>query len=358
MDDIGVGIIGAGGIAALSHLPEIAKVDGLRVVNIAGRKERRLKLLADRHGIPRYVTSWDDLLSDDAVQAVIVGLPHPLHAEAGLKALRAGKHLFMQKPLCATMDEADALVAECEARPDQAVYCRPSFSATVQKMRELVAAGAIGKVSGAAARHSHGGPEVYYAEVADSFEEPRRKDDLWFFDASQASVGALFDMGVYAVAQLVAVLGRAVSVTARLTTVDKPTGLEDTATLIIEFENGALATAETGWCDPARTSLIRVHGTAGKLWHPGTDGHGLDHLRPGSADRENAPPIKAHPEVAAVPNQHVEWLAHIRAGGQPALSNIWCARHVIEILLGAIRSNADGTRVALHTRPAQQVRRS
>ncbi len=295
--------------------------------------------------------SAEELLADPEVDAVIVALPHPLHAEAGLAALAAGKHLFMQKPLCATMEQADALVEACEAHPELTVYCRPSYEPAICTMRELVCAGAIGTPSGAAARHSHGGPEVYYAEVADAFGEPHRSDDLWFFDEKRAGVGALFDMGVYAVAHLVAVLGRAVSVTARLTTVDKPSTLEDTATLIVQFENGALGTAETGWCDPARTSLTRVHGTSGKLWWPGSEGHGLDLLRPSSATRENAPPLLEHPPVAAGENQHAEWLRCIRKRAQPELSTVWTARHITEILLAAQQSSGSGTRCALHTSP-------
>ena len=99
-------------------------------------------------------------------------------------------------------------------------------------MRRLISAGKIGVVSGALARHSHGGPEVYYAEVTDTFEEPRAENDFWFFDADTAGGGALIDMGVYAIATLVALLGKVTAVTARMTTVNKPTAMEDTATLI------------------------------------------------------------------------------------------------------------------------------
>ncbi len=327
----------------------------MRVLHIADLREDRLKTIAERFDIPRRSTDMNELLSDDDVEGVVVALPHPLHVEAGLAVLEAGRHLFMQKPLCASMEEADRLVAACEARPELAVYCRPSFSPVIHKMREMIDAGSIGKVSGAAARHSHGGPEVYYAEVADAFGEPHQKDDLWFFDARKASVGALFDMGVYAVADLVALFsgegGRAVNVTGRLTTVDKPTSLEDTATLIIEFAGGCLATAETSWCDPARTSFTRVHGTQGKLWTPGTDGRPLDHVRPSSFTRENAPPIVEHPEVPPGENQHAEWLAAIRGGAQPALSNVWAARHVTEILLCGMKSSETGSRVPLRTSP-------
>ena len=345
---INVGILGAGGIAALSHLPEIAQIDGMRVEHICGRTERRLRLLCDRYSVARYSTTWGELLDDDSLDAVIVALPHPLHAEAGLAVLERGRHLFMQKPLCTTMDEADRLVAASESRPGQVVYCLPSFDAVVYEMRRQLASGAIGRVSGALARHSHGGPEVYYAEVTDSFNEPRVENDFWFFDADTAGGGALIDMGVYAIANLVALLGKVAHVTARMTTVDKPTAMEDTATLILEMAGGALATAETGWCDPARSTFLRVHGTAGKLIKTGSE---IEHIRPGSYEREWAEPIVNEILPPPVVNPHEEWLQCIKGGQQPDVSNLWTARHVTEIMLAAVRSNETGTRVAIQSDP-------
>ncbi len=345
---INIGILGAGGIAALSHLPEIAEVPGMRVTHICGRRESRLRLLCQRFDVPRYSTSWADLLNDDALDAVIVALPHPLHAEAGLAVLERGRHLFMQKPLCTSMAEADQLARACELRPNQIVYCRPSFDGVVYEMRRQIAAGAIGTVSGALSRHSHGGPEVYYAEVTDAFEEPRVEGDFWFFDADAAGGGALIDMGVYAIANLVALLGRVEAVTARMTTVAKPTDLEDTATLILEFAGGALATAETGWCDPARSSFLRVHGTAGKLVK---DGDEIQYIRPGATDREWAAPIVQTIAPPDAPNQHLEWMNCIDNGLQPELSNLSLARHVTEILLAAEASNSRGQRIKVKSHP-------
>ena len=344
---LNVGILGAGGIAALSHLPEIAAVGGLRVTHICGRRESRLRTLCERFDVPRYSTDPRDLLDDASIDAVIVALPHALHAEAGLAVLQRGKHLFMQKPLCTTMEEADQLLAASETRPQQIVYCRPSFSPVVYEMRRQLAAGAIGAVSGALARHSHGGPEVYYAEVSDSFNEPRVEGDFWFYDAD-AGGGALIDMGVYAIANLVALLGKVESVTARLTTVAKPSALEDSATLILEMANGALATAETSWCDPARSSILRVHGTAGKLLQTGDD---IAWIRPGSYEREWAAPIVETMKPTPVPNQHAQWLRCIEAGRQPELSNLWTARHITEIMLAAVASNAEGKSVPVQSSP-------
>ena len=172
--------------------------------------------------------------------------------------------------------------------------------------------------------------------------------DLWFFDADTAGGGALIDMGVYSIANLVALLGKADYVTARMTTVVKPTALEDTATLILEFANGALATAETGWCDPARSSFLRVHGTAGKLV---LRGDVIETIRPSSYDREWAAPIVDEIQLAPMVNQHEEWLRCIEGGAQPEISNIWTARHISEIMLAAIQSNESDRRIAIHSHP-------
>src|SRR5579871_947530 len=209
------------------HLPALATLPGAKVTHLAGRKEHRLRLLAERYDVPHWTTNYGDLLAEDAIDAIVVALPHPLHVPVGLKALAAGKHLLMQKPLCADMAEADAFVeaVDCSKRT---VLCLPHHGAEIRACRRLVREGAIGKPSGAHCRTSHGGPEVYYAEIRDGFSEP--DEGLWFFQSDQAAVGALFDMGVYAVSSLVGAVGAVTSVMGCTATLDKPTTLEDTAT--------------------------------------------------------------------------------------------------------------------------------
>jgi predicted dehydrogenase len=140
------------------------------------------------------------------------------------------------------MDEANQFVEAAEKSRLTVMYL-PHISAPIYKVRQLLAEGAIGRISGARFRSSHGRPEIYYAEIRDIFGE--KDDDLWFFDAKRASVGALFDMGVYAVAGLVAMLGTFKRVTGFVTTFEKPTALEDVATLVLEMESGGIVTAET-----------------------------------------------------------------------------------------------------------------
>ncbi len=343
-----VGIIGAGGIAQKLHLPEIAGMEDLRVTHLSGRKEHRLKKLAAEYGVPHWTTDHHALLEDRTIDGIIIGLPHPQHVPVGLEVLAAGKHLLMQKPLCGDLCEAEQFTAAVE-QSDRTVLVMPHFSPEIYRTRELLAEGLIGKPSGANCRTSHGGPEVYYAEVRDGFGET--DTDLWFFDARRAAVGALFDMGVYAVAHLVAMLGTVRSVTGMADTLDKPTELEDTATLILQFESGAIATAETGWCDPAGTWEYRVHGTRGKITVPGSDRASLTRWEPGSYTREDLPPIPHAVDVtgASRGNVHEHWLTCIRERRQPELSHAWAARHVTEVMLAGLESSRTGRRIAIRS---------
>ncbi len=302
MDPVRIGILGAGGITALLHAPNLLKLgERVEVTCCKAAKSTGWRSLKRPLGAPRTTDDVATMLAADDLDAVIIATPHPLHVQPAIAALEAGKHLLLQKPLCGDLDEAHAFVAATEAHPDRVVMVLPHFSPEIVAAREILADGRLGTISGALSRHSHGGPEVYYAEVRDAFDEPH-DDALWFFDAGQAAVGALFDMGVYSVARLVAMLGTVKEVIGATATLAKPTSLEDTATLLLTFENGALGTAETGWVDPARTAYWRVHGSRGKLWSPGPGGAALtlwradqqhSRARAAAADRARSGAVRA-----------------------------------------------------------------
>lgn len=332
MEPLRVGILGAGGIARKMHLPQLTKMRDVTVTWISGRQKGRLTTLAGMFNVPRWTQDYHEVLADPSVDAVIIALPHPLHVSVGLEALRAGKHILMQKPLSGDMTEADTFAAAVDASKS-IVMCLPHLSPEVYKAREMVVHGEVGRPTGAHCRTSHGGPEIYYAEVREAFGET--SGDLWFFDPKRAVVGALFDMGVYAATCLVAVLGSVRRVMGMTATLAKPTTLEDTASLLLEFENGALGTLETGWCDPARTWELRVHGTQGKITIPGPRGEGMAHWVPASYAREDVPPLVKAVEAGGVShgNAHEHFVECIRTGKQPPLSNVHLARHVTEVLL-------------------------
>jgi predicted dehydrogenase len=143
-----------------------------------------------------------------------------------------------------------------------------------------------------------------------------------------------------------------VRVFGRTSTFDKPTQLEDTATLVLEFESGALGTMETGWCDPARTNFLHVHGTRGKIQLPGHAGNPLTRWTPGSYTREDVPATAEAVDVApfASGNVHEHFVACINDAVQPPVSNARFARHVTEVLLAGLASAKSGVPVPVETR--------
>ncbi len=346
---IRVGIIGAGGIAAKLHLPELCAVAGVEVAVLAGRRQSRLDTLCRKFKVPRSTHSYEEVIADPQIDAVVIALPHPLHVKYGLLALAAGKHVHMQKPLSTSLEEAEQFV-QAASKTDRTVLCLPYVARpALLAARECIARGELGKISTAHCRFSHGGPEVYYATIQQILEE-ETEDDLWFFDAQRADVGALFDMGVYAISHLVTLMGTARSVTGRCTTVDKPTTLEDTAAMILEFAGGTLGVAETGWCDGARTYGFEVHGTKAKLVNPPLTGD-LMKYRPSTLVDEDGALIQESVDCSQFPsiNSHQHWIDCIRERKQPPFSNARHARHVTEIMLAGLESSRTGRVVPIRS---------
>ena len=79
MNPLRIGVIGAGGITALLHLPEIADCRDMKVVLVSGRKESRLRRLCDQFDIPNWTQDYEEVIADDNVDAVVIATPHPLH---------------------------------------------------------------------------------------------------------------------------------------------------------------------------------------------------------------------------------------------------------------------------------------
>ncbi|MEV6637040.1 Gfo/Idh/MocA family oxidoreductase [Actinoplanes sp. NPDC051470] len=110
MSNLRIGVVGAGRIAQAAHLPALARAEGAELVALCDPSPLLAGPLSSRYGVPGY-QSVDELLDDDNVEAVIVAVPDRLHLPLGVKALRAGKHVLVEKPLAGTVEDAEELAA-------------------------------------------------------------------------------------------------------------------------------------------------------------------------------------------------------------------------------------------------------
>lgn len=110
MTDLKIGLIGAGRIAQAAHLPALARAEGASLVALCDPSPTLSAGVARRYEVPGY-TTVEELLADPEVEAVIVAVPDRLHLPLAAKALRAGKHVLVEKPLAPTVADAQQLAA-------------------------------------------------------------------------------------------------------------------------------------------------------------------------------------------------------------------------------------------------------
>jgi len=144
MDRVRLGVVGAGNVSAL-NVPGYLKHPSCDVVALCDPRVAQARTRAALWDIPKAYASLDELLTDDEIDAVEILSPTYLHAEHVIAAAAAGKHVSCQKPIANTVGEARRMIAACkEAGVVFRVTENTCFYPPLQRMRELIGAGAIG----------------------------------------------------------------------------------------------------------------------------------------------------------------------------------------------------------------------
>jgi predicted dehydrogenase len=142
---IGIGLVGAGGIARARHVPGFRELPGVEIVGVVSRTPESTARAATELAIPRMYASWEELVADPAVDAVVVATWPYLHAPIAIAALAAGKHVLVEGRMAMDATEAGAMLAAAEARPDLVAMVVPApFGFADATIRRLLATGAIG----------------------------------------------------------------------------------------------------------------------------------------------------------------------------------------------------------------------
>jgi predicted dehydrogenase len=255
MTKVKIGIVGsrfqADCIAAsVKAMPEEAEV-----VAVASPTPGHAEAFAKRHGIPSFHTDYRALLRDPAVEMISISAPNNLHAPITIEAARAGKHVVCEKPLCLTLEEADAMIDACSQAGVLLLYAEELFFAPKYvKAKQMVDEGAFGRVHLVKQSEKHNGPH------AD-----------WFWDVDKSGGGALMDLGCHGIAFCWWLLGKpnVKGVYAHLSTQvhGARTRGDDEAITIIEFDGGAIGMVENSWNRPGgMDDAIEVFGAHGQTY--------------------------------------------------------------------------------------------
>ena len=188
MRQIGVGIVGAGSIAEIGHCPSIAALPNARLAALCDSDIAILKKMAEKWEPKKTYTDYGQMLEDKDVEVVIVATPNRFHAQQAIDAMRAKKHVIVEKPFACTHNEAWKMV---EVSKKEGVFLMAGtnqrFWEQNQIARKLMDEGFIGKpMMGRSSLHEGWG--LYHEKL--SFTPFRSKPEL-------AGAGALFDLGAH-----------------------------------------------------------------------------------------------------------------------------------------------------------------
>ena len=188
-----VAVIGAGAIG-LDHIRSFKLHPSAKVVALAEVSPERGKEAADTFGIPDLVTDYKLLLARDDIDVISIALPNYLHAPVGLEALKAGKHLMVDKPMATNAKDAAKLVAESKKRGvTLMVGQNMRFSPEIQTARHLIDQGKLG--------------EVYHAKTSWTRRSGIPRIGSWFTQKQFAGGGCTYDIGVHALDRALFLMG-------------------------------------------------------------------------------------------------------------------------------------------------------
>jgi scyllo-inositol 2-dehydrogenase (NADP+) len=322
---IGVGLVGYGLAGAVLHAPVIEATEGYRIAAVMTSRQEAV----ERRDRPKVVADIDAMLGIDAVELVVVVTPNDLHAAHAEAALRAGKHVVIDKPMAPNVADCDRLIdlAGAAARI-LSVYHNRRWDGDYLAARALLAAGAIGM------------PALYEARW-DRFRPAAAP--VWR-NAPRAGAGLLWDLGPHLVDQAIGLFGWPDAMVADVATQRPGARADDYFELVLHY-GAARAILSASTLVAATRPHMALHGSAGSWWTEALDPIEAA-LRAGRSPAEPLPGIPAfrattdgerdaQPVPAGDPFAFYRQLrAAIRAGGVPPVDPIE-ARDVVALIEAA-----------------------
>jgi UDP-N-acetyl-2-amino-2-deoxyglucuronate dehydrogenase len=255
-----IGLIGCGERGA-SYPQAIAKAGNAQLAMVSDVNGELAQELGERLGLP-WRTQPEDMLDSDEIDAVLVCTPHHVHAAQVIEAARHGKHVMVEKPLGTSM--VDALAAFEATRAGNvclSVVLQTRYQPQIQKARELIREGALGRLLGSSITYQHDKLLAYWLG---GYTGRSRSD--WRARSDTSGGGVLMHSAIHYLDWLGYLTGETiVDVSAKQATLDSPVEVEDTIAAWMRFENGALGSLHAATCVRGSHQLGQV-----ELW--GTDG--------------------------------------------------------------------------------------
>jgi len=284
-DPVRVGVIGAGAITQVAHLPVLRKLKGIEVVAICDTDMPKARALADRFKVPDAFSDIEELLEYEELDAIAICTPNHLHEPHVMAALSANLHVFVERPLALNAAEVQQVLRAAEKKKRVLmVALNHRYRADVQIVRSFVQSGELGKVESV-----RGSWHVF---------RPGRNQLGWRQRRDQAGGGAMLDLGlsILDLGFWLAGSPAPARVSACLDETGKERAVEQSGSAFVVCENGVSIFADVTWhhLGEGERFGVGVRGSRGTgainpltVWKE-LHGVPMDVSPSGSGSRENA----------------------------------------------------------------------
>jgi UDP-N-acetylglucosamine 3-dehydrogenase len=247
MSRLRVGVVGAGGSASVIHLPGYAANHDVQIVAIASLDHDASRRQAEKYSIPKVFESVDQLIGDPDVQAISVCTPPATHEPIATQAVRAGKHVLIEKPVStslAALHRIKTLAREAAVVVD--LVHNERFMDFNLKAKDVIKQGGLGEIQAIIQFIGTTGPESWTANAG------------WFRDPKTSGGGVLMDLAVHKIDLAGWLLERPILQGAHAQ-FEGP--VEDAASIHLVAEGPVWLTVTASWRGPADEATLLVVGT-------------------------------------------------------------------------------------------------
>ena len=228
------------------------KSDAIRIATCFTRSPEKRAAFAAKYGTQTH-ESYEAVLADDGIDAVILTTPHSTHAEQVIAAAAAGKHVFCEKPFTLTRASAEAAAEACAgAGVVLAIGQNRRYHSATQALKAMLEEGALGTILHAEANFS----------VPSALGYP---PDLWRSNRIESPAGSVTGLGIHMIDALIHLLGPIARVAAQAYRRAVPVDIDDTTSVLFAFESGVSGYLGTLFACP-HTSYINIYGTGGNAF--------------------------------------------------------------------------------------------
>ena len=299
-------------------LADAARRSGvIEIVSCYSRSADKRRAFAAKYG-GRAAESYEEILRDDAIEAIVNTTPNSVHLETTRMAAAAGKHVFLDKPIANSVAEGAEITRVCaQAGVVLALGYQRRRESQFRWIKAEIEAGRFGRLVQAEANISR---------------DRLGKIDLssWRYQAAGMPGGVMLQIGIHYVDVLEMLLGPVARVNGMLAQLVLPGDNPDVASLMLEHENGAISNLTASYASASEYYMMNVYGKEASAYYDLFSG--LRHLRRGES--------KARP-IATESNDTIreeleEFVRCVRSGAKPETGGHWATRNLAVIAAGVI----------------------